>query len=247
MGRGFVFVKTKWLKNQLMSLFGVSAHLIPPTIDETLFYPEDIPTGRVHICAMVRVLTPRRNPLQTLQILADAMREYGSQNIAISIFGTDDSDLKLFLDASNVHLSILDNIDSRGVIDRESVARLSRRCHIFLDYSSWQAFGRSGLEAMASGCIPILPESGGANEYAIHGQNSLLVDTRNNTAGMKAIRDIMKKKYDLSTMRKQALATAKKFSIAEASKITVGVFRDFLSNRTLEKMSVIKSVTKLSP
>ena len=64
-----------------------------------------------------------------------------------------------------------------GVLRRDEVADLLRRSQLFIDLSEYQAFGRTGLEAMACGCTTILPEAGGSDEYAIDGSNCLRVDT----------------------------------------------------------------------
>ena len=63
------------------------------------------------------------------------------------------------------------------VLTRDDVALLFARADLFIDASKWQAFGRTGLEAMAAGCVPLLPAGSGASEYAQHGFNSMLVDT----------------------------------------------------------------------
>lgn len=69
-------------------------------------------------------------------------------------------------------------------IDWQGVLQLNQYCEVFIDLSAWQAFGRAGIEAMASGVVPILPSLGGAPEYATHGTNAFLVDT----SDMKQVR-----------------------------------------------------------
>lgn len=90
-----------------------------------------------------------------------------------------------------------------------------------------QAFGRSGLEAMASGCVPILPESGGANEYAQNGVNAFLIDTSDVQNALSIVDGIMNKNFDLAAMRTAAIATAQKYSIEKSSAATAQIFRSF--------------------
>ena len=50
-----------------------------------------------------------------------------------------------------------------------------RRCDVFIDASAYQAFGRSGLEAMACGAVPVLPALGGVHEYALDDENAMVL------------------------------------------------------------------------
>lgn len=59
----------------------------------------------------------------------------------------------------------LPNIDLMEVqTQRVAVATVLRRTDLFIDLSWWQAFGRSGLEAMACGTLSIMPLTGAASE-----------------------------------------------------------------------------------
>jgi glycosyltransferase involved in cell wall biosynthesis len=62
---------------------------------------------------------------------------------------------------------------------------------VFIDFSDWQAFGRTGLEAMACGCATIVPEAGGTTEYAIDGHNALLVDTSSEDSCYEVLRELI--------------------------------------------------------
>jgi glycosyltransferase involved in cell wall biosynthesis len=56
------------------------------------------------------------------------------------------------------------------------VAALLNRCTILLDCSTFQGFGRPGLEAMATRTAAVLTRNGGITEYAKHLHNCLLAD-----------------------------------------------------------------------
>ena len=56
-------------------------------------------------------------------------------------------------------------LNHHGTLPRDSVAELFASADVFLDMSHWQAWGRTGLEAMAAGCVPVLPKGSGASEY----------------------------------------------------------------------------------
>lgn len=171
---GFAFVKTKWLRERLQETFGLSAHLIPPTVDTLLFKAKS--RGNIslpiHLCAMVRVETLRRNPLATLKIVSKVKSRYGSK-VRISVFGSARNLVKAFLQQQRYSLRVLNQVNFLGPLDRHAFAELTKRCDVFLDFSSWQAFGRSGLEAMASGCVPILPRTGMLPCFVFRSKNSV--------------------------------------------------------------------------
>jgi glycosyltransferase involved in cell wall biosynthesis len=98
-------------------------------------------------------------------------------------------------------------------------------CEVFLDFSSWQAFGRSGIEAMASGVIPILPQNGGASCYAKTGENSFVIDTSDMAHAKQVLKEITEGKYNLWKMRDAALATAAEYSLDNSSRKTYRIFR----------------------
>lgn len=231
---GFVFAKTRFLVHQLKNNYNVSAHLIPPTLDLALFSKGDAELqhvntkeGVMHICAMVRTLTPRRNPLQTLEILSAVQKDLGSGKIQVSIFGSSTQEIQSLLRRKGKSVGLLQDITVLGPIDRQQVADLFDTCTFFLDFSAWQAFGRSGLEAMAMGCIPILPITGGGETYAEDGANALLVNTTRIENGIAAIKDLISGKYNLQKMRTSALLSSKKYNISESGQVTADIFQNF--------------------
>jgi glycosyltransferase involved in cell wall biosynthesis len=92
-------------------------------------------------------------------------------DVTVNTFGCSDQELELLRPSAATRASHL------GVLTRAEVADLLRRSDVFIDLSTYQAFGRGGLEAMACGAVPILPVVGGVHEYARHRRNALLVDS----------------------------------------------------------------------
>ena len=86
-------------------------------------------------------------------------------------------------------------------------------CDVFLDLSRWQAFGFTGLEAMASGAVPIVTQRGGANEYARHRENALVVDVSDGDAIVERVAALAADRPRLARMRLAALATASTFTL----------------------------------
>jgi glycosyltransferase involved in cell wall biosynthesis len=100
---------------------------------------------------------------------------------------------------------------------------------VFIDASDYQAFGRTGLEAMASGCIPIVPIRGGAVEYLEHGSNGLLADTISDEAIHEAIRRLTEMdRAERDRIRSAGLATAGRYSTARTAMDELALFREMI-------------------
>jgi glycosyltransferase involved in cell wall biosynthesis len=74
-----------------------------------------------------------------------------------------------------------------GVLSTEGVATLLSSAHIVVDPSLFQGFGLVGLEGMSCGAACVLTASGGVAEYAVDGENALLVPPKDSAALAAAI------------------------------------------------------------
>jgi glycosyltransferase involved in cell wall biosynthesis len=119
---------------------------------------------------MVRPASRHRAPARTLELLRRAARNLGNQ-VEIVIFGTTQDD------PAFQALGLDFPCRLAGILNQRQVARLLNEVDIFVDVSSHQAMGLTALEAMACATAVIVPEQGGADAFARHGLNSLLVDT----------------------------------------------------------------------
>jgi glycosyltransferase involved in cell wall biosynthesis len=147
-------------------------------------------------------------------------QELGDQ-ASIRVFGAPQAALQ----SSGLLLS--SQIENREVLRRQEVADLLRLTDLFLDLSDYQAFGRTGLESMACGCVPIVPLFGGTREYAVHGHNAYVVDTRSDDAILEAVRHFASlTEEDRGKMRLNALETAANFTIDKASLSLMRLFEN---------------------
>ena len=102
---------------------------------------------------------------------------------------------------------------------------------MFLDVSDYQAFGRTGLESMACGAIPVVPVLGGTSEFAVHGENAYVVDTRSDDAIMEAVRHFVTlSDQDRNKMRLNAMETAADFTVEKASLSLMRLFEDIAAS-----------------
>ena len=108
----------------------------------------------------------------------------GCQDAALA--STFSSLVKMKGEAPHRTLAVLGgpNVHRVAVVkDRESMADMLRASDIFIDTSWWQAFGRSGMEAMACGCISVMPLTGAADEICGKNRTNCLVHDGNDIEG----------------------------------------------------------------
>jgi glycosyltransferase involved in cell wall biosynthesis len=125
-----------------------------------------------------------------------------------------------------------------------------RATDIFVDFSEYQAFGRTALEAMACGCAAIVPLAGGADEFARDGSNAIVVDTVSEESCYAAL-DALVRNAELRTLlRQRGLETAAHYSVERAAMSELLLLRSALAlqattaaNRYLEPELSMFSIT----
>lgn len=201
-----LFAKTDWLRRIVYDNHGRPVVKVTASIDHELYRPRERPGGGLTISAMVRPKTPRRGPQRTVRMLNRLAAETG-ERVRLVSFGCGEEELDGVFRLSP-------RVEHLGVLRREQVAEALAASDLFLDLSDYQAFGRTGLEAMACGCVPLLPVFGGADEFARHGENGFLVDTRSD----EAVRAVVDGFIAASSGTRAALSAA---AISAASQYTV--------------------------
>ena len=206
------FAKTHWLCELVGRLQGVNVAKVEPSIDRALYRPPGEPdrSGPVRVTAMLRPRTPRRQPLSTLRILGRLQERFGD-GIEIATFGCTDEELVRLWGSEPEWLRHL------GLLKRGRVAELLADSDVFLDGSFYQAFGRTGLEAMACGCTAVMPQLGGAAEFAVDGENALVVDTRDEGAVLSALSELIGNRERLERLQESGIRTAKRYSVIRAA------------------------------
>jgi O-antigen biosynthesis protein len=206
-----LFAKTHWLCNVVGHAHGVDVAKVSPSIDDGVYRPGDaLGDTPVHIAAMVRPRTPRRQACGTISVL-ERVRERLGDRVRITTFGCEREELSS-LTADPATLA-----GHRGLLRREDVAEVLRTSHVFLDFSAYQAFGRTALEAMACGATAVIPKVGGVHEYARHDVNALLVDTFDEEPATNALLNLAGNPERLARLRGAAVDTASRYSIAGAA------------------------------
>jgi hypothetical protein len=214
-----LFAKTHWLRNVVVALHGTFVAKVSPSLDHELFHTDGRREGdgAVRIAAMVRPRTPRRRPSATLQVLAAIEARLGS-GVQTITFGSDAeayAEVVAGIDVGAEHL---------GLLSRAEVGELMRRCDIFIDASAYQAFGRSGLEAMACGAVPVLPALGGVHEYANHDHNALIFTDDQPRAIAEQVVALACDPVRLRRLREAGLRSVRDFSIERAARSQLELF-----------------------
>ncbi|MFW2831523.1 glycosyltransferase [Sphingomonas sp. ID0503] len=219
-----MFAKTDWICAMVEQNHGTRVSRVQASIDHEIYYPDySRPTGGpLVIAAMVRPKTRRRAPFRTARILNWLAREYPDL-VHIEVFGCSDEDLKL------AGVALPEAAVNHGQLRRTQVPQVLRRSDMFLDLSDYQAFGRTGLEAMSSGCIPVVPVLGGSSEYAVDGKNAFVVDTRSDEAVKAALRAFIAMSIEgRHEMKMAGIETAMAFSIDRAVSSELALFESML-------------------
>jgi GT2 family glycosyltransferase len=215
LGGNLMFAKTHWLCSVIACMHRLQVVKVQPSIDHDVYHDRGRASsgqGRpLRFAAMVRPRSPRRQPLATHRLLARLKREFGD-DVEVVSFGCSGEQLEWLCGGSPEPA-----VEHRGLLTREQVAETLRGADVFLDASIYQAFGRTGLEAMACGCTSILPRIGGAAEYAVDGENALLVDTTDLEATYAALAGLARNRERLAALQANAPLTARRYSVMGAA------------------------------
>jgi glycosyltransferase involved in cell wall biosynthesis len=218
------FAKTRFLCDVVALNHHRSVRKVSPSIDHDVFFAG----ARDHreklvVGAMLRPKTPRRAPRRTARILEMLAANFADQ-AELASFGC------AYEELTSIGIRLSETIHHRGPLGRRDVALVLRSCDLFLDLSDYQAFGRTGLEAMACGCVPVNPILGGATEYTRHWTNGFLVDTRSDAEIMEIVSSYIGLASQVrERMRYAAIETSLNYTIEKAAFSELALFREMLN------------------
>jgi len=220
--------KTSWLRQTVFKHHGTKVRAVRGTLDLGKFEaarrrrPRRTPSKTI-VAAMVRPATPRRNPAGTLRVL-EGLR-IARPSVDVRTFGSTPDALDELLEAED----LLNTTKARhraahlGPLDQDGIAKLFARSDVFLDLSLFQAFGRAGLEAMATGCVVVVPKNSGAEDYASDGANAVLVDATDEAGAIRALAALADDAQRRAALAARGLETVKLYALRPASKTTLEV------------------------
>jgi glycosyltransferase involved in cell wall biosynthesis len=196
--------KTEWNCEVVKTQIGVDCSVIEPSLNLDLYRPRrrvdpDWPNRPLRITAMIRPNTPRRQPEFTMKVLRELYWTHGN-TIEFVLFGCGSDDPEF--------LALPHDFTWRnaGILTQPQLAFLLNETDIFVDFSSFQAMGLTAMEAMACGNAVIVPQKGGAETFARHEKNSLVVDTSSPEACFKALNRLVLEESLRVQLQRQAIA-----------------------------------------
>ncbi|MDD2647649.1 MAG: glycosyltransferase [Eubacteriales bacterium] len=223
-----LFAKTDWICKTVETHHSASVKRVVASIDWKVYNPYRITKREggeaLVVSAMLRPSTRRRNPRGTLIVLK-AVKEALGDAVEIRVFGCESDELEQYSDIAGFPM-----INS-GYLRRTEVAELLAMSDLFIDMSDYQAFGRTGIEAMALGCVPLLPEKGGADEYAVNGKNAIIADTSDAEGAAEKVISLLQNRAELARMSESCLETARRYNAFFAAMSEAELFAQKLSER----------------
>jgi glycosyltransferase involved in cell wall biosynthesis len=208
---------------------------VTPSIDHLTYYPSPPRTvsqddGKVvQVIAMIRPRTPRRNSLVCLDLMLRLAHEFGGlesshPRVSVVLFGAArEVMLELFTSlvaqkgpAPHRDQAVLFGPSVRLLEilkTRFSLADLYRQSQVFVDVSWWQAFGRSGVEAMACGCVAIFPRVGAAPEVCEGGKACLSHDGDDVKGFYNTIASVIRNQTHRRLLSQEGLRRSEDFNV----------------------------------
>jgi GT2 family glycosyltransferase len=201
------FTKTVWNMNEVKAKTGIIPTVISASVNLNIFRPfmDKTFTEKLSIIAMVRPETPRRAPKQTLELLK-VLKERYKDKIEIHTFGCSITDSLILQFRKNFSFT------HWGVLQPAELALLFNKTHIFIDTSSFQAMGLTGMEAMACANAVIMPANGGSETFIRHGQNGFLIDTTIQEECLDIVNALVNDRNHLKIISYQAVSDIVRFS-----------------------------------
>lgn len=192
-------VKSRWLAGMLAA-DGFSTQQILLGMNLGRFYPREVDKSRLVVLSMVRPKTTYRGFAPTIAALAEVKKQI--PEVEIVLFGD------RFLAGQSIPFTFR---DEGVVMDQNKLAELYSEATVFLDGSDFQGFGRCGLEAMACGAACVLTGSGGVTEYAVDGENAMVVPPKNPERFAAAILALLHNPELRSRLIAGGISTARRF------------------------------------
>lgn len=219
-----LFAKTDWICQKVYEEHGVQVRRVSPSIDHDVYKPNPgvKVKDKIVVSAMIRPKTPRRGADRTMRLLKCLSDQLGDK-IQVELFGCEESD-PLFQQLERNF-----NYNNSGELTRLGVAKVLQKSDLFVDLSDYQAFGRTGLEAMACGAFVLITKYGGIHEYARHQKNALIIDPFA-SIDISWLAGVLNDKKIIEKMKQVSIITAASYSIHKAALSELFLFSRGVSN-----------------
>lgn len=210
-----IITVSQWLDDKIYLEMGKKTTVVNPGIDLDKFYPRQV----------------KKNPgVKTILCLGRRARVKGFSDLirAVELVYQKRKDIKLII-VGRSKMDIDSNIpyEQRQATDDE-LAELYSSCDVFVLPSWIEGCPAPPLEAMACRAPVVTTDCLGTEEYAIDGENSLVVPPQNAQAMAEAILRVLKDKNLADNLKENGLKTAKQFTWDKATDKIEKLFKEAL-------------------
>lgn len=216
------FCKTNYLKELLKETENISVAKILPSIHDIFNAKGRANTKKPNIIGMYRPASSYRGPETLLTVFEKLYFEYGN-TINLAVFGAWRHQCK----------DLPQYIKSVGILKSPEVAIMMKSADVFIDTSLHQGFGRTGIEAMRCGCIPILPKASGCEDYANHMNNSILTQPGCTEQILEGVKGLLEDRKLMHKLRKNAIRSSSNIGLRSACLSMLQYFDSCTSNSVI--------------
>ena len=209
-------VKTNWLK-EMIAPYGGDVRIIPIGLNLDYFHDTHQPRKR-QIIAMARRSSKRRNFDMLVAVYNEVYRR--RPDIELAVYGT----------GYTLHDFACPVKDYGKIEVMKQVVRVINESLVLLDPSSFQGFGRPGLEAMACGTAAVLTDTGGITQYAKHLYNCLLINPHDRDDIVEKLIALIDDDELRTSLIIRGLETSRRYSDKVEALATKKYFTDVLSD-----------------
>lgn len=163
---------SNYLSNKLKDIFKYSSKVIPNSIHYDLLHSTN---ENSEVKTITLIL--RGNEMKGDFLLMDLIKLINNRlkNIHLNVVF-----MNPYIEFPNFTNSSIQTQFIKGPLERTKIHELLQQTDIYIDTSLNEGFGLTALEALAAGCVPIVSNSFGIEEYMIDGKNGYIIYEVNN-------------------------------------------------------------------
>lgn len=214
------------LKNDLVARYGVAAarvDVIANGVDPERFWPGNGASPRRAVY-VGRIEDIQKNIFLLPKILSRALRHDSSAHLTVVGSGPDFDRLKTQFTAAGLR----DHVELTGRVESTEIPVLLRRHGVFILPSRFEGSSNSTLEAMASGCVPVVSRLEGITDHMVADGQSGYLSAPGDWRGMgDGWGRLMRFEPDWRRMQKAAqIQVATHYSVEKTASAYAELFRE---------------------
>ncbi len=123
---------------------------------------------------------------------------------------------------------LLSKVRLLGHIDIENMTQFWKKQDIYISFSDYEGCSLSMLEAMSYGCVPLVTDVSGVNDYVLHGYNGYICDANDMHSFICAVKELFLDKKSIKKKGKLCQKIiAERCNMEQYIDFLKGVFDDF--------------------